>query len=68
MAYCLLGIFDIDMPMIYSEGYRAFAKLQEEIMKASDDTTLLAWGYKFPWYGSIEADSFLVSSPASFTN
>jgi hypothetical protein len=68
MAYCLLGIFDIHMPMVYGEGDKAFARLQEEIMKASDDTTLLAWGYKYPWYGRIEAESILASSPASFVN
>jgi hypothetical protein len=33
MAYCLLGIFDINMPMIYGEGSRAFIRLQEEILK-----------------------------------
>lgn len=68
MAYCLLGIFDIHMPMLYGEGDKAFARLQEEIMKASDDTTLLSWGYKFPGYGHIEADSILAPNPASFGN
>ncbi|KAI0134574.1 heterokaryon incompatibility protein-domain-containing protein [Xylariales sp. AK1849] len=35
MAYCLLGIFDISMPLLYGEGERAFTRLQEEIMKPS---------------------------------
>lgn len=43
-AYCLLGIFDVNMPLLYGEGSRAFARLQEEIMKVSDDQTLFAWG------------------------
>ncbi|RDX49672.1 HET-domain-containing protein [Lentinus brumalis] len=43
-AYCLLGIFDIQMPTLYGEGRRAFQRLQEEIMKRSEDTTLFAWG------------------------
>ncbi|KXJ86466.1 heterokaryon incompatibility protein-domain-containing protein, partial [Microdochium bolleyi] len=43
LAYCLLGIFDIHMPMLYGEGHNAFSRLQQEIMKASDDMTLLAW-------------------------
>lgn len=42
-AYCLLGIFDINMPMLYGEGSRAFARLQEEIMKVSTDLSIFAW-------------------------
>ncbi|KAI0742506.1 heterokaryon incompatibility protein-domain-containing protein [Daedaleopsis nitida] len=42
-AYCLLGIFNINMPTLYGEGRRAFLRLQEEIMKQSPDTTLFAW-------------------------
>jgi hypothetical protein len=45
IAYCLLGIFDINMPLIYGEGKRAFRRLQEEIMKAHPyEHTLFAWG------------------------
>lgn len=43
MAYCLLGIFGINMPLIYGEGDRAFFRLQEEIMKYTDDHSLFAW-------------------------
>lgn len=43
-AYCLLGIFDVNMPLLYGEGKRAFTRLQEEIMKISDDESLFAWG------------------------
>ncbi|KAM0499454.1 hypothetical protein ACHAP8_005610 [Fusarium lateritium] len=42
-AYSLLGIFGINMPLLYGEGPNAFLRLQEEIMKHSDDQTLLAW-------------------------
>lgn len=45
-AYCLLGIFDISMPMLYGEGDKAFARLQEAIMLSTDDCTLLAWGFE----------------------
>ncbi|KAI0737282.1 heterokaryon incompatibility protein-domain-containing protein [Daedaleopsis nitida] len=44
IAYCLLGIFDINMPPLYGEGTRAFRRLQEEILKRHSDTTLFAWG------------------------
>lgn len=43
MAYCLLGIFDVNMPLLYGEGEKAFVRLQEEIMKNSEDQSLLAW-------------------------
>ncbi|KAF8849377.1 HET-domain-containing protein [Acephala macrosclerotiorum] len=66
IAYCLLGIFDIHMPMLYGEGNRAFARLQEEIMKATDDSTLLSWGYKQPWDDRRETDDILALIPASF--
>ena len=37
-AYCLLGIFDISLPLIYGEGKeRAFRRLQEEIDKISHE-------------------------------
>ncbi|KAI9660594.1 MAG: hypothetical protein M1821_009946 [Bathelium mastoideum] len=65
IAYCLLGVFGVNMPLIYGEGKRAFMRLQEEIMKVSDDTSLFAWqldGYRqrfehhFPnKFGSREA-------------
>ncbi|KAL2133025.1 hypothetical protein VTI74DRAFT_2997 [Chaetomium olivicolor] len=43
-AYCLLGIFKVHMPLIYGEGHRAFYRLQKEIMKTTEDYTMLAWG------------------------
>ena len=46
MAYCLLGIFDVNMPLLYGEGYKAFHRLQLEIIKVVDDDSILAWGKK----------------------
>jgi hypothetical protein len=43
-AYCLLGIFEVNMPLLYGEGDRAFLRLQEEIMKVHGDLSLFAWG------------------------
>ncbi|ROW13990.1 hypothetical protein VPNG_04110 [Cytospora leucostoma] len=43
MAYCLLGIFGINMPLLYGEGEKAFIRLQEEILRASDDHSVLAF-------------------------
>ncbi|KAK0746756.1 heterokaryon incompatibility protein-domain-containing protein [Schizothecium vesticola] len=46
IAYCLLGIFKINMSMLYGEGDRAFTRLQEEIIRTSDDESIFAWGFK----------------------
>ncbi|RYO92955.1 hypothetical protein DL764_008057 [Monosporascus ibericus] len=42
-AYCLLGIFGISMPMIYGEGWQAFRRLQEELIKDNHDRSIFAW-------------------------
>lgn len=43
-AYCIMGLFNVNMPTIYGEGRQAFLRLQQEIMKQSFDTSLFAWG------------------------
>jgi hypothetical protein len=43
MAYCLLGIFDVNIPLLYGEGGQAFQRLQMEILQHRFDPTLLAW-------------------------
>jgi hypothetical protein len=42
-AYCLLGIFDINMPMLYGEGSKAFIRLEQEVAKETNDMSLFAW-------------------------
>ena len=43
-AYCLFGLFDVNMPLLYGEGARkAFMRLQEEIIKDSPDMSIFAW-------------------------
>lgn len=78
MAYCLLGLFGINMPLVYGEGGpRAFRRLQEEIMRGCDDMSLLAWratssGQYHPaattTTPTVAEWSFLADSPASFAN
>ena len=43
IAYCLMGLFDVHMPLLYGESMRAFRRLQEEIVKQSNDKTILLW-------------------------
>ncbi|KAJ4209552.1 hypothetical protein NW759_013408 [Fusarium solani] len=42
-SYCLLGLFGINMPLLYGEGENAFGRLQEEILKKSPDQSILTW-------------------------
>ena len=42
-AYCLMGLFRVNMPLLYGEGENAFLRLQYEILKVSDDESIFAW-------------------------
>ncbi|KAI1137601.1 HET-domain-containing protein [Hypoxylon sp. FL0543] len=66
MAYCLLGIFQVNMPMLYGEGNEAFTRLQEQIIRSSDDQTILAWGFKRPILKLWGASHALATSPSDF--
>lgn len=63
VAYSLLGIFDVNMPLLYGEGRKAFFRLQEEIMKISHDQSLFAWNIQV---GIHSVRALLVDSPAEF--
>ncbi|CAK7224042.1 hypothetical protein SBRCBS47491_005414 [Sporothrix bragantina] len=73
LAYCMLGIFGIHMPVLYGEGDRAFLRLQEELLKSIDDQSLFAWKEddSLDYYRDDYGDSFrrwglLARSPADF--
>lgn len=42
-AYCLMGIFGVNMPILHGEGAKAFLRLQQEILEQSDDESIFAW-------------------------
>ena len=42
-AYCLIGLFEVNMPLLYGEGKKAFLRLQHEIARSSNDESLFAW-------------------------
>lgn len=67
MAYCLLGLFNINMPMIYGEGERAFIRLQEEIAKETNDLSLFAWTSQEE-HGSESFRGLFARSPAEFAH
>ncbi|RYP43385.1 hypothetical protein DL770_011690 [Monosporascus sp. CRB-9-2] len=74
LAYCLLGIFGVTMPMIYGEGGdQAFFRLQEQIMKTTRDDSILAWGLSVKESptsdpGQVSAGRILAATPSDFAN
>ena len=61
-AYYLLGIFGINMPLLHGEGNAAFRRLQEELLRRSDDQSIFAIIQYIP----DSAKSVLADSPESF--
>jgi hypothetical protein len=68
IAYCMLGIFDINMALLYGEGNKAFLRLQEEIIKVSNDQTIFCWRAGPHNKGRVPDDwvSILAPHPAVF--
>lgn len=61
MAYSLLGLFDVSMPIAYGEGNMAFRRLLEVIAQYSHDPTFFAWAGRCSDYSRA-----LPASPLSF--
>lgn len=70
-AYCLMGIFDVNMPLLYGEEEKAFLRLQEEIIRTTNDLSIFLWSlppYTTP-ISSYARDwlcGVLAESPAAF--
>ena len=63
LAYSLLGLFDVNMPLLYGEGAdKAFLRLQREIIRDSEDESIFAWTRD----GALSG--LLASSPADFAD
>ncbi|KAL8840153.1 MAG: hypothetical protein Q9176_004001 [Flavoplaca citrina] len=65
LAYCLMGLFGVNMPLIYGEKHKAFFRLQTEIMKVSEDHSLFAWKTPEEVQGNT-THGLLANSPADF--
>lgn len=63
MSYCLMGLFDVNMPLLYGEGSKAFIRLQLEIVKSSYDESIFAWKDD-----TLISSGFLALSPAAFSD
>lgn len=62
-AYSLIGLFAVNMPLLYGEGEKAFFRLQDEIIKHSDDHSIFAWSM-----GRRRASGLLAPSASCFSN
>jgi hypothetical protein len=66
LAYCLMGLFNVNMPTLYGEGHNAFIRLQLEILSKSDDESIFAWtADEGNWRDAVRG--LLASSPAAFS-
>ena len=64
VAYCLMGLFDIHMPLLYGEGQKAFMRLQYEIVQSRDDDESI-----FAWTDALLSTSgMFAQSPAAFAD
>ncbi|KAH7131753.1 heterokaryon incompatibility protein-domain-containing protein [Dactylonectria estremocensis] len=65
-AYCLMGLFDVNMPLLYGEGRKAFLRLQQGILSQLDDQSLFAWSYPKEWFQHTQISGLLAPSPELF--
>ncbi|KAK5109121.1 hypothetical protein LTR62_007483 [Meristemomyces frigidus] len=70
IAYCLLGLCGVNMPLFYGEGaMNAFRRLQLQILEKFDDDSLFAWSSPvLPRTHVLNHDkqTMLATSPAAF--
>ncbi|KAK7437577.1 hypothetical protein VKT23_018475 [Stygiomarasmius scandens] len=64
MAYCLMGLFLVNIPPLYGEGsYNAFLRLQLEIIKLGRDRSIFAWR---ACSNDLNGRGLLANSPQEF--
>jgi len=64
IAYCLLGLFQVNIPMLYGEGAGAFQRLQEAIFNQDGDQSLFAW--REPSHHEKLAHGLFADHPSQF--
>lgn len=61
IAYCLMGLLDVNMPLLYGDGEgKACLRLQLQIIQQLDDDSI------FAWMRDGAASGLLARSPADF--
>jgi len=64
----MLGLFDVNIPLLYGEGEKAFMRLQLEIIRKSDDDSIFAWELESyeELNGHPKENGMLASRPSRF--
>lgn len=65
-AYCLMGLFDVNMPLLYGEGSKAFSRLQQAIMQRTEDQSIFAWSYPDDEHSHTSMSGIMAPSPQYF--
>ncbi len=65
-AYSLMGIFNVNMTLLYGEGSRAFQRLQLEILKTSYDQSIFIWSLQSSSLSAHIATGLLARSTKDF--
>ncbi|KAH7141424.1 heterokaryon incompatibility protein-domain-containing protein [Dactylonectria estremocensis] len=65
-AYSLMGLFDVNMPLLYGEGRKSFMRLQQEIVKRFPDHSILLWRDFLPWGKEGTFHGALATSTSQF--
>ena len=77
MAYSLLGLLNVNMPLLYGEGAtKAFRRLQIELLSFSDDESIFAWNsqldgldheMKYPYWNTLLAKTVQAFVSSSYS-
>ncbi|KAI6040426.1 hypothetical protein EDC04DRAFT_2567128 [Pisolithus marmoratus] len=62
-AYSLMGLLDVNMPMLYGEGKEAFLRLQLEVIRKSNDETIFSWNPTTETQQTIGTTGVLADDP-----
>ena len=62
-TYSLMGLLDVNMPMLYGEGKKAFHRLQLEIIRSTNDQSIFVWGWNSR---RVRIGSTLADDPSFF--
>ena len=62
-AYSLLGLFGVNMPLLYGEDKRKIFRLQLEVFQTTDDESIFAWASK-----DMSKSGMFAPWPSAFRN
>lgn len=67
-AYSLMGLFDVNMPMIYGEREKAFIRLQQNIIQKYRDESIFAWAMEHYEGPALTYSGLYAPSPSVYAD